>query len=237
MIKFTYARARRAYGNALFPFALFVGLLLFGCSHADNQNLHLSSGSRLPVRMAVLPFQQILPEDLQKGAVESPITGAVFDAAKPLGSPEAILEREFLKALGNRPDLVVIDGESASPVFRIVSSSSMRLSLREALCAAGKQMDVSFIAVGYLYRFRELQGESFSAEKPASVAFEIVMLNVADGKVVWRGIFDHTQKSLMENLFQSVFFWRGRGKWMRAEELLQRGLEDVMKTFPHFSDR
>lgn len=237
MIKFKQALARRAQGNPLFPFALLVGLLLFGCSHADNKNINLSTGSNLPVRMAVLPFQQILPEDLQKGAVESPLTGAIFDAAKPLGSPEAILEREFLKVLRSRPDLAVVDGESAGPVFRAVSSSSMRMSLREALCAAGKELGVSFIIVGYLYRFRELQGESFSAEKPASVAFEIAMLNVADGKVVWRGIFDRTQKSLMENLLQSSSFLRGRGKWMRAGELAQQGLEEVMKTFPLFSGR
>jgi hypothetical protein len=217
--------------------ALLLGFLLFGCSHTDSEKPNLSYGSGQPVRIVVLPFQQILPENIQKGAVESPLTGAIFDAAKPPGSPEAVLEREFLGVLGRRSDLAVIDGESASPVFRAASSSSMRISLRDALCATGKQLDASFVVVGYLYRFRELQGESFSAERPASVAFEMVMLNVADKKVVWRGIFDHTQKSLMENLLQSAFFWRGSGKWMRAEELAKQGLEEVMKTFPLFFGR
>lgn len=238
MIMAKDARSRFDNRKPVFPIlALFLGFLLFGCSHTDNEKRTISHGSSQPVRMAVLPFQQILPEDLQKGAVESPLTGAIFDAAKPPGSPEAILEREFLDVLGRRSDLAVVDGRSAGPVFRAVSSSSTRISLRDALCATGKQLDASFVVVGYLYRFRELQGESFSAERPASVAFEMVMLNVADKKVVWRGIFDYTQKSLMENLLQSAFFWRGSGKWMRAEELARQGLEKVMETFPLFVGR
>ena len=187
------------------------------------------------LRLAILPFQSIFPADLQKGSVESPLTGAIFDAVKPSGNPEGALEEEFLEYLGkNRPDLTVIAGERVAAVFRNVSTSSMKISLRSALMETGKQLGADLAVVGYLYRFRELQGESFSAEKPASVAFEIVVLRTDNGADVWRGIFDRTQRSLLENLFQFSSFYHGKGRWLKAGELARQGLEEVMKSFPPF---
>jgi len=204
-----------------------------GCSRADSTIPDVSVKRETLLKIAVFPFQQIFPEDLQKGAVESPLTGAVFDAVKSSGNPEGILEERFRGYLEkNRHEFDFIAGERAAAVFRKVSTSSMKISLRSALCEAGKELGADWVVAGYLYRFRELQGESFSAERPASVAFEIVMLNVDDGKVVWRGSFDRTQRSLLENLFQAASFFQGRGRWLKAESLAAQGLQEVMKTFP-----
>lgn len=206
-----------------------------GSSRADSTIPDVSVKREPLLKIAVFPFQQIFPEDLQKGAVESPLTGAVFDAVKSSGNPEGILEERFRGYLEkNRHEFDFIAGERAAAVFRKVSTSSMKISLRSALCEAGKELGADLAVAGYLYRFRELQGESFSAERPASVAFEIVMMNVDDGKVVWRGSFDRTQRSLLENLFQAASFFQGKGRWLKAEALAAQGLDEVMKTFPTF---
>ncbi|MCK9363880.1 MAG: hypothetical protein M0P74_09845 [Syntrophales bacterium] len=203
------------------------------CSYADMAMAAAGVDSGPSLKLAVLPFQAIFPADLQKGSVESPLTGAIFEAVKPSGSPESALEEGFLRYLDkNRPDLAVIAGERVTAVFRNVSTSSMKISLRSALIETGKQLSADLVIVGYLYRFRELQGESFSAERPASVAFEIVALRTDNGKDAWRGIFDRTQRSFLENLFQAAAFFQGKGRWLKAEELGQQGLEEVMKTFP-----
>src|SRR3989339_979224 len=225
------------YMKTEFSIILLLCFLSFsiGCSHREIAMAGASLKDGPSLRIAVLPFQQIFPEDLQKGAVESPLTGAIFDAVKPSGSPESMLEEGFLRYLEkSRQNLAVVAGERVAAVFRNISSSSMKLSLRKALCEAGKELGADLVVVGYLYRFRELQGESFSAERPASVAFEIVLLQAADGKVLWRGIFDRTQRSLMENLLQAASFYHGTGRWMKAEELAAQGLEEVTKTFPAF---
>jgi hypothetical protein len=88
------------------------------------------------------------------------------------------------------------------------------------------------VVAGYLYRFRERKGESFAVEKPASVAFEIVMMRADSEEIVWRGLFDRTQKSLLEDIFQLASFLKGKGRWLKAEELLEDGIEQVMETFP-----
>jgi hypothetical protein len=36
----------------------------------------------------------------------------------------------------------------------------------------------------------------------------------------------------MEDLFQFSSFYRGKGRWVTAEELTEEGLEQVLKTFP-----
>jgi hypothetical protein len=214
---------------------LFFLPLLGGCFHTGQPSGDDSVFGGSLSRIAVIPFQQIFPEDLTDGAVESPLTGLFFKSLKPLGSPECILETGFLKHLEkSRPELKVVAGERAAAVFRNVSSLSWKRSLRETLCETGRELGADLVVAGYLYRFRERKGESFAVEKPASVAFEIVMLRVDNGGVVWRGIFDRTQKSLLEDIFQFVSFLKGKGRWLKAEDLLEEGIGKVMETFPEF---
>ena len=80
--------------------------------------------------------------------------------------------------------------------------------------------------------FRERQGYAYSAEKAASVAFDIHLIRVSDGVTIWRGLFDETQKSLMENLFQIVPFFQGGGQWVTAKELATEGIDALMENFP-----
>jgi hypothetical protein len=64
------------------------------------------------------------------------------------------------------------------------------------------------------------------------VAFDLHLVRVKDGTIVWRGSFDKTQSSLMENVFQFSSFFSGGGKWITAKELAEEGLAALLKTFP-----
>jgi len=55
---------------------------------------------------------------------------------------------------------------------------------------------------------------------------------VTDGAFVWKGIFDKTQRTLMENVFDVSTFIRGRGKWVTAEQLSEEGVDKILETFP-----
>lgn len=228
----------RPYFNkfAVLPIPALLFLVLLGsCSHPSQPSRDDFVLETAASRIAVVGFQQIFPEDLTSGAVESPLTGTAFSALKPPGNPERLLESGFLERLAKiRPELRVVEGERVAAVFRNISASSFKRPLRNALCETGKELGADLVAAGYLYRYRERKGESFSVEKPASVAFEIVLLRVDDGRVVWRGIFDCTQKSLLEDLFGLARFLKGRGRWLKAEELLVEGIGQVMETFPEY---
>ncbi len=214
---------------------LFLFFLQAGCSQTGlytSGDFVIESTSD---RIVVAPFRQIFPENVKGGAVESPVTGQFFESVKPLGSPEWILETDFLTRLEKkRPGLRFVAKERVAEVFRRMSSLSLKMSPRQALCETGRELGADLVVAGYVYRFRERIGESFAVEEPASVAFEIVMLRVETEELAWRAVFDYTQKSLLEDLFQLPFFLKGKGRWLKAEELLEDGIGQVIETFPEF---
>jgi hypothetical protein len=69
-------------------------------------------------------------------------------------------------------------------------------------------------------------------EKPASVFFEIQLYRTVDGMMVWKGVFDKTQKSLMENVLGASYFVKDRGRWLTAKELAAEGMADIVGRWP-----
>jgi len=206
---------------------------IIGCHHRQDEGSAVPEGKTVFDRIAVVPFQQILPEDLSQGVVRCPLCGRIFGAAKADGNPEAFIEERFLKYLKeSKPTWNVIAGERVAGAYRQVSATSLKNPRRQILRDVGNELGAEGIVVGYLYRFRERIGESFSVEQPASVAFEIHLIRVEDGALVWRGAFDRTQGSLMENLLQISYFFREKGRWVTAEELAAEGVKEVLKSFP-----
>ncbi len=82
--------------------------------------------------------------------------------------------------------------------------------------------------VGHIYRFRERIGTRYSVDSPASVAFDIPLISVKNGRILWVDHLDETQRSLSENLFQLGTFLRRKGTWITAEEMAISGLEDML---------
>jgi hypothetical protein len=225
------SRFRRAFA-ALFALCLILPMIM-GCHYREDSGIPLSEGKTVFDRIAVAPFQQAAPEDSVGGAVQCPLCGVTFNATGSPGNPEKVLEKVFLEQFEKeRPKVNVIAGERVAGVYRRVSSDSLTISPREVLRTVGSELGVEGVVAGYVFRYRERKGVSYTVEQPASVAFEIHLLRVSDGALVWRGSFDKTQTSLMENLLQSASFFRGKGKWVTAEELTGEGIEQVLKTFP-----
>lgn len=216
----------------LFSLCFFLALVI-GCHHRDDSGVLVPEGKIVFDRIAVVPFQQIAPEESGSGIVRCPLCGLIINASKSTGSPETVLERLFLNQVNEkRPKFAVIEGDRVAGVFRGISTGSLTMPLRQILRDVGSELGADGVVVGYLYRFRERKGVSYSVEQPASVAFDIHLLRVSDGELVWRGTFDKTQSSLMEDLLQIVSFFRERGRWVTAEELTEEGIEQVLTTFP-----
>ena len=204
-----------------------------GCHYREDSGFSIPEGKVVFDRIAVVPFQQIAPDDPMSGTAHCPICGITVNTSTVQGDPERVLETLFLEQLEkSNPKFSLIAGERVAGVFRRVSSNSLMTPLRQVLRDVGSELGAEGIVAGYLYRFRERKGVAYTVEQPASVAFEIHLLRVSDGALVWRGIFDKTQSSLMEDLFQFSSFYREKGRWVTAEELTEEGLEQVLKTFP-----
>ncbi|MBW2247657.1 MAG: hypothetical protein JRF62_10810, partial [Deltaproteobacteria bacterium] len=83
-----------------------------------------------------------------------------------------------------------------------------------------------------IFRFRERVGGKYSVDLPASVAFDIHLIRVSDGRLLWNDHFDETQRPLSENLFQLGPFLQRKARWITANEMAVSGLKDVLKSFP-----
>jgi hypothetical protein len=117
-------------------------------------------------------------------------------------------------------------------VYKRIASESLKEPLLNIFKKVGRELGADVLAVGYVYRYTERVGYEYSSEHPASVSFEIHLIKTIDGSIIWRGFFDKTQKSLMEDVFQISSFVRGGGKWMTARQLTEQGMIKIFKTFP-----
>jgi hypothetical protein len=183
-------------------------------------------------RIAVISFQAVKPESGSGNTVFCPICGAGASGGKILEGSEKIVEEVFVNKLGEFEELEIIPASKVQSVYKKISSSKQKGTFADTLSKTGKEIGADFLAVGYVYRFVERVGYGYSSEHPASVAFEIHLIKTTDGSIIWRGFFDKTQKSLLENIFEISSFFRGGAKWVTAQELTELGMDDVLDTFP-----
>jgi hypothetical protein len=218
---------------AQFLLLLFILCVVCGCQRASGVSTTLKDdGKVLFKRIAVVPFQSIRQEDAEIKTARCPVCGLVFRTESYAKGSETVVEGIFLDRLKDEKAVALIPPERVAGVYEGVTGSLFKADLLDVLKKVGTELEADGIILGYVYRFRERKGFSLSVEKPASVAFEIHLIRVSDGAIVWRGIFDKTQTSLMENLLQIASFLKEGGRWVTAKELAAEGMDDVLKDFP-----
>jgi hypothetical protein len=187
-----------------------------------------------PVRMAVIPLQAVLPETESGNSVICPLCGAVYFGGKIVKGGEKVVEELLMEKLKDFKEIEIISQEKVEGIYKRISAESLKMPLTEIVKKTGAELAADIIVVGYVFRYVERIGYDYSAEKPASVAFEINFINPKDGSMIWRGVFDKTQKSLMEDVLQIASFYKGHGKWLTARELTKQGMNQAFKKFSGF---
>lgn len=207
---------------------------LSGCHYTEGVSVTIMpEGGVVLNRLAVLPFREIIPEDEAAKMVSCPLCGAVFNTDKFTDASLSVasVENIFLESLQEHKKLTLLAPDSTAEVYRRVTAS-LKVPLPEIFRRVGAELEADGILIGYVFRYRERKGYTYSVEKPASVAFDIHLVRASDGLVVWRGAFDYTQSTLMEDIFQLSAFYKRGGKWSTARELTKEGVAELLKTFP-----
>ncbi len=211
----------------------FIALVAAGCSHGGGSVASRPQGENIVFqRIAVAPFQQSTPEMVDINAVDCSSCGMFKQPVRFPGRPETQIEQSFIDRLNASYRIEVVPPERVSGIYERYASLLVRETPIAVLKKVGTDLAVDGIAYGYVFYYRERKGMPYSVEKPASVAFEIHLFRVSDGALVWKGRFDKTQTSLMEDVLQASAFLRGGGKWLTARELAEEGVEAVVNTFP-----
>ena len=187
-----------------------------------------------PMRIAVISFQPLIPDEKQGSTVICPICGIGYSSGKILKGSEKVVEEVFVDKLHELKEVELIPLDKVQGVYKRIASESLTEPLLNIFKKVGNELGADVLAVGYVYRYTERVGYSISAKQPASVFFEIHLIKTIDGSIIWRGFLDKTQKSLMEDVFQMSSFFKGGGKWMTARQLTEQGMNEIFKTFPGF---
>jgi hypothetical protein len=178
-------------------------------------------------KTVVLGFIPAIPEGKEAGVLRNPISGAVVMAEPiPAGVTDKMTTKLF-DLLRNYEgyELVDLDKEGISAGL---NPSEQGISDIETFKRIGHEYSAETVMVGYIYRWREREGSDYSADHPASTAFDLYLLRTEDGAILWKGKFDKTQASLSENILDARTFFRGKGKWMTVEALADLGLSDIL---------
>ncbi len=208
---------------------LVVWVVLLTTVWAQEKN---AENTKTSVRVAVISFQPLTAGEGQENTVICPISGIGYSCGKILKGAENIVEEVFVDKLHELKGVELVPSDKVQDVYKRIASESLKQSILKVFKKVGEELGTDFLAVGYVYRYTERVGYEYGSEHPASVAFEIHLIRIADGKVIWRGFFDKTQKSLMEDVFQISSFLKGGGKWLTASQLTKQGMDKVFETFP-----
>ena len=214
----------------VFTFAVLLSLSFISHS-AEPEAMNVKS----TVSIGVISFQALIPDEGLENTVICPLCTSSFVTGRIQEGAEKVVEDIFVNKLGDFKEVRILPSERLQAVYKRVAAEHLRKPLLDVLKKIGEETGVDILVVGYIYRYTERVGYDYSVKQPASVAYEIYMINPADKSIIWRGIFDKTQKSLMEDLFQISSFFRGGGKWLTAEQLSKQGMDEIFKKFPGFA--
>ena len=103
------------------------------------------------------------------------------------------------------------------------------LSLAKKL---GQLVDADMVVVGIVWRYRERGAVEGRPDSGASVAFAIYVIEAASGRLLWRGLFDATQQTVLEDLFQARKQIRMGLRWLSADELASHGVSELFNQWP-----
>jgi|SRR5581483_9649867 len=211
--------------TAILAMAAAMALAVAACPAVPNQNL--------PDAKLVQQFQ---PRDLSTHSVRSirqvtidrvavmPIVAAVPFGGDPLapGAADVITADAYQQASGAWK--VVPQNQ----VMRAVANVPSGVSLDDAALQVGQAVGADAVLYGTVERYVERVGVGYAADKPASVAFSLKLVDMKSKQVVWTGRFSKTQQPLSSNIFNLPTFLENKGQWVKANELAKEGVAQAI---------
>jgi len=116
-------------------------------------------------------------------------------------------------------------------------SETKPLKAQQVAITLGRELEVDAVLMGLVTQYQLRKGNNYAVSHPASVAFELYLLDGKKGRTLWSARFDKTQKSLSEDLTNISSFIHGEWRWLTAEELMELGVNQIIDKFPGMRER
>jgi hypothetical protein len=190
-------------------------------------------GDLTPIETVVIvPFENLAERYEPDTGVRSPISGRVFVTGPATAAADRFLTDLLVSHVRRDTAFEILPTDDPAVNPNAFDEGRGRDAQRlERLSQNGRRLGADAVFAGHVYRFRERVGGGFSVESPASVAFEIYLIDCRQPRVLWSAVYDYTQQALSDNLFGLGNFWRRGGRWVTAAELATAAMEDIFDDF------
>lgn len=207
-----------------FLFFIIFGLSLSSISQGD---------SGIKPRLGIIPFQSIKRmAHPTKGVVTCPLCKGIYKHGEVIPGAEKVLTQIFYTKIEALGEFNVLPLEKVEEILTPSLRNQIEIDPFLSVQQIGKDLEIDFIFIGFLFRFEERIGSSIGVEKPASVGFDVHLFRLRDGKMIWIGKFEETQRPLSENLLKIGSFFRRKASWLAAEELSGVGMDEMLSKLP-----
>ncbi|HKN01967.1 MAG TPA: hypothetical protein VJX23_15730 [Candidatus Binataceae bacterium] len=194
-----------------------------------------SAGSKSPTQMV----QDLQPTDLNAHAVLAikqvvinriavmPIIADVPFGGEQLaaGAADTITAEVYQQTSGGSWTLVpqnrVMQEVQALPPVTGANLDTTAIQVGEALSADA-------VLYGKVVRYQERVGADYSAERPASVAFTLKLVDMKTKVILWTARFARTQQPLGANFFNLPNFLQNKGQWLQAGDIAREGVTEAI---------
>jgi hypothetical protein len=210
--------------------------LLAACQAQKQTTSERMARQWMPAKVAVLPFQ-VVETSGEESAVRSPLTGSAFMAGPVTEGAAVALDQSLDNALPRLTGFSVISYNQAGAVFERLRREKLSLGMLQAAVETGKKLNADGVLLGFVYRFAQRVGGPFAADRPASAAFDLAMVRVSDGAVIWKNSFDETQQSLADNVLAAGQYMDRGLRWFTVQEWGDIGVHQMLTRFPWRKDQ
>ena len=184
-------------------------------------------------QVLVLPFENMTAIYGENASLRNPISGKVFVTGYVEKDAENDLTRLLIDNVRDLKSYRLIPPERAEGMVALTSKNKFKeQDQHREVIQVGKQLGSDVVLIGHVYRFKDRIGSEYAAKAPASVGFDLNMVNTHNGTLIWSGHFDETQKALNENLFLINEFFKRRGQWITAKQMASAALKELVEKMP-----
>ena len=203
------------------------GLGLLGCLLTGARAAEAPAKKRL----VLVPFQ--VERTDYSNIVRCRACGNIFGAGKVEGDPSPSLTLMVWELLNDQvKGYEWISPGEAEGAYQKLLAKKIDQDPKDLMKAIGQELKADGVIWGGIFRYQNRKGTAYGVQEPAAVSFDLHLLRVSDGSIVWKAQWTHSQKSLSEDLFQLGEVARRGLRWMTAEELAKSGLTEMIKGFP-----
>lgn len=222
--------------SGLIPAALLACAIITGCRSSSGE-VDSSPPRTEYSRILLFPFQDMSAVHGIDQTVQGPLSGNVFVTGIVEPKASGYMSAETYRRLSRHLDTgtgSVIVARDDIPLMGVLYQSQYLAKLLSFYQEAGRSQGADAVMVGYLYEFIDRVGGSYGAEQTARVSFELNLVSVASGRLVWQNRFMETQQALNENLLDLGKFIQRKGRWITAREMSAQAIEDMFRTADKF---